>query len=85
MPFDFDFLKLPVYPYGLKKIWFCSLNWILLERLFFLVEIRSNILALISLEYDAGFDESYATTVSCMLEQYQSHIQGNNDSSPDTI
>ena len=68
IPLDFDFFKHPIYPYGLK------------ERLFVRLELNpaGNVLLCtgdtnatyklldISLEYDAIFDETYATAIGEM-------------------
>ena len=59
IPLDFDFFKHPVYPYGLK------------ERSIVRIELNSAEKVIlrtgeISLEYNAIFDEPYATTIGGM-------------------
>ena len=66
VPSDFDFLKHPVYPYGLKKNLIVRLELNSSEKA--ILCTRDNaatyMLSVISLEYDAIFDESCASTVS---------------------
>ena len=70
IPSDFDSFKHPVYPYGLKEnlIVKLELNWS--EKITLCTGDTSATYKLsdISLEYDAIFDESYATTVGEMYK-----------------
>ena len=65
IPLDFDFFKHPVYPYGLKKDLIVSLELNSSEKLILCSgdTAATYKLSEISLEYDAIFDELYATTI----------------------
>ena len=65
IPLDFDFFKHPVYPYGLKEDFFVRLELNSSEKVILCNGDSAAIYKLsdISLEYDAIFDEPYATTI----------------------
>ena len=65
---DFDFLKHPVYPYGLKENLIVRLELNSSEKVILCTGDTSATYKLsdISLEYDAIFDEPYATTIGEM-------------------
>ena len=65
---DFDFFKHPVYPYGLKEYLIVRLELNSLEKVILCTGDASATYKLseISLEYDAIFDEPYATTIGEM-------------------
>ena len=65
---DFDFFKHPVYPYGLKEYLIIRLELNSLEKVILCTGDTSATYKLseISLEYDAIFDEPYATTIGEM-------------------
>ena len=62
---DFDFFKHSVYPYGLKEYLIVRLEFNSLEKVILCTGNTSATYKLsdISLEYDAIFDEPYATTI----------------------
>ena len=68
MPSDFDFFKHPVYPYGLKKDLIVRLELNSSEKVILCTGDTSGTYKLsdISLEYDAIFDEPYATSIGEM-------------------
>ena len=68
MPSDFDFFKHPVYPYGLKKDLIVRLELNSSEKVILCTGDTSATYKLsdISLEYDAIFDEPYATSIGEM-------------------
>ena len=65
IPLDFDFFKHPVYPYGLKEDLIDRLELISSEKVILCTADTNATYKLsdISLEYDATFDESYATSI----------------------
>ena len=65
IPLDFDFFKHPVYPYRLQKDLIVRLELNSSENVVLCTGDTSATYKLsdISLEYDAIFDESYATTI----------------------
>ena len=65
IPLDFDFLKHPVYPHGLKEDLIVRLELNSSEKVIFCTgdTLTTYKLSDISLEYDAIFDEPYATTI----------------------
>ena len=66
IPFNFDFFKNHVYPYGLKEDLIVRLKLNSSERVILCTRDAAATYKLsgISLEYDAIFDEPYATTIS---------------------
>ena len=68
IPLDFDFFKHPVYPYGLKEDLIVRLELNSSEKVILCTGDTSATYKLsdISLEYDAIFDEPYATTIGGM-------------------
>ena len=68
IPLDFDFFKHSVYPYGLKEDLIVRLELNLFEKVILCTGDTSATYKLsnISLEYDAIFDEPYATTIDEM-------------------
>ena len=68
IPLDFDFFKHPVYPYGLKEDLIVRLEFNTSEKVVLCTGDTSATYKLsdISLEYDAIFDEPYATTIGKM-------------------
>ena len=68
IPLDFDFFKHPVYPYGLKEDLIVRLELNSTEKVILCTGDTSATYKLsdISLEYDAIFDEPYATTIGEM-------------------
>ena len=69
IPLDFDFFKHPVYPYGLnKEDLFVRLELNISEKIILYTGDTNATYKLsdISLEYDAIFDEPYATTIGEM-------------------
>ena len=68
IPLDFDFFKHPVYPYGLKKDLIVRLQLNSVEKVILCTGDDSATYKLsdISLEYNAIFDEPYATTIGEM-------------------
>ena len=68
IPLDFDFVKHPVYPYGLKEYLIVRLELNSSEKVILCTGDTSATYKLsdISLEYDAIFDEPYATTIGEM-------------------
>ena len=68
IPLDFDFFKHPVYPYGLKEDLIVRLELNSSEKVILCTGDTSATYKLlnISLEYDAIFDEPYATTIGEM-------------------
>ena len=68
IPLDFDFFKHPVYPYGLKEDLIVRLELNSPEKVILCTGDTSATYKLsdISLEYDAIFDEPYATTIGEM-------------------
>ena len=68
IPLDFDFFKHSVYPYGLKEDLIVRLELNLFEKVILCTGDTSATYKLsnISLEYDAIFDEPYATTIGEM-------------------
>ena len=68
IPLDFDFFKHPVYPYGLKEDLIVRLEFNTSEKVVLCTGDTSATYKLsdISLEYDAIFDEPYATTIGLM-------------------
>ena len=68
IPLDFDFFKLPVYPYGLKEDLIVRLELNSEEKVTLCSGDTSATYKLsdISLEQDAIFDEPYATTIGEM-------------------
>ena len=67
-PLDFDFFKHPVYPYGLKEDLIVRLELNSSEKVILCTGDTSATYKLsdISLEYDAIFDEPYATSIGEM-------------------
>ena len=68
IPLDFDFFKHPVYPYGLKEDLIVRLKLNSSEKVILCTGDNSGTYkpSDISLEYDAIFDEPYATTIGEM-------------------
>ena len=68
IPLDFDFFKHPVYPYGLKEDLIVRLELNSAEKVILCTGDTNATYKLsdISLEYDAIFDEPYATTIGKM-------------------
>ena len=68
IPLDFDFFKHPVYPYGLKEDLIVRLELNSAEKVILCTGDTNATYKLsdISLEYDAIFDEPYATTIGQM-------------------
>ena len=68
IPLDFDFFKHPMYPYGLKEDLIVRLELNSAEKVILCTGDTSATYKLsdISLEYDAIFDERYATTIGKM-------------------
>ena len=68
IPLDFDFFKHSVYPYGLKKDLIVRFELNSSEKVILCIGDTSATYKLsdISLEYDAIFDEPYATTIDEM-------------------
>ena len=68
IPLDFDFFKHPVYPYGLKEDLIVRLELNSSEKVILCTGDTSGTYKLsdISLEYDAIFDEPYATSIGEM-------------------
>ena len=68
IPLDFDFFKHPLYPYGLKEDLIVRLELNSSEKVLLCTGDTSATYNLsgISLEYDAIFDEPYATTIGLM-------------------
>ena len=68
IPLDFDFFKHPVYPYGLKEDLIVRLELNSSEKVILCTGDTSATYKLsdIPLEYDAIFDEPYATTIGEM-------------------
>ena len=68
IPLDFDFFKHPVYPHGLKEDLIFRLELNSSEKVMLCTGDTSATYKLsdISLEYDAIFDESYATRIGEM-------------------
>ena len=68
IPLDFDFFKHPVYPYGLKEDLIVRLELNSSEKVILCTGDTSATYKLsdILLEYDAIFDEPYATTIGEM-------------------
>ena len=68
MPLDLDFFKDPVYPCGLKEDLIVRLELKLSQKVILCIGDTSAKCKLsdISLEYDAIFDEPYATTIGEM-------------------
>ena len=68
IPLDFDFFKHPVYPYGLKEDLIVRRELNSSEKLILCTgdTLATYKLSDISLEYDAIFDEPYATTIGEM-------------------
>ena len=68
IPLDFDFFKHPVYPYGLKEKLIARLELNLFEKVILCTGDTSATYKLldVSPEYDAIFDETYATVVGQM-------------------
>ena len=68
IPLDFDFFKHPVYPYGLKEDLIVRLELNSSEKLILCTRdtLATYKLSDISLEYDAIFDEPYATAIGEM-------------------
>ena len=68
IPLDFDFFKHPVYPYGLKEDLIVRLELNSSEKVILCTGDTSATYKLsdISLEYDAIFDQLYATSISEM-------------------
>ena len=76
IPFDFDFFKHPLYPYGLKDVLIVRLELNSSEKVALCTGDTSSTYKLsdILLEYDATFDEPYSTTIGeCIPEQLRSH------------
>ena len=72
MPLDFDFLKHPVNPYGLKEDLIVKLELNSSEKVILCTGDTSATCKLsdISLEYDAIFDEPYSTDSTAIGEMY---------------
>ena len=68
IPLDFDFFRHPVYPYGLKEDLIVRLDLNSAEKVILCTGDTNATYKLsdISLEYDAIFDEPYATTIGEM-------------------
>ena len=68
IPLDFDFFKHPVYRYGPKENSFVRLELISSEKVILCIgdTAATHQLSDISLEYDAIFDEPYASTIGEM-------------------
>ena len=68
IPLDFDFFKHPVYPHGLKEDLIVRLELNSSEKVILCTGDTNATYKLsdISLEYDAIFDEPYATTIGEM-------------------
>ena len=68
IPLDFDFFKHPVYPYGLKEGFIVRFELNSAEKVPLCTRDTSETCKLpdISLEYDAIFDEPYATSIGEM-------------------
>ena len=68
IPLDFDFFKHPMYPYGLKEDLIVRLELNSSEKVILCTGDNSATYKLsdMSLEYDAIFDEPYATTIGEM-------------------
>ena len=68
IPLDFDFFKHPVYPYGLKEDLIVRLELNSSEKVILCTGDTNATYKLsdISLEYDAIFDEPYATSIGEM-------------------
>ena len=68
IPLDFDFFKHPMYPYGLKEYLIVRLELNSAEKVILCTGDTNATYKLsdISLEYDAIFDEPYATTIGEM-------------------
>ena len=68
IPLDFEFLRHPVYPYGLKKDLIVSLDLNSSEKVILCTGDTSATYELseIFLEYDASFDKAYAKTIGEM-------------------
>ena len=68
IPLDFDFFKHPVYPYGLKEDLIVRLELNSSDEVILCIGDTNATYKLsdISLEYDAIFDEPYATTIGSM-------------------
>ena len=68
VPLDFDFFKHPVYPYGLKEDLIVRLELNSSEKVILCTGDTNATykLSQISLEYDAVFDEPYATSIGEM-------------------
>ena len=66
--FDFDFLRDPVYPYGLKEDFIVTLELNSSQKVILCTGVTSATYTLsdISLEYDAIFDEPSATSIGEM-------------------
>ena len=76
IPLDFDFFKHPVYQYGLKEDLIVRLELNASEKVILCIGDTSATYKLsdISLEYDAIFDEPYATSIGeSILKQRRSH------------
>ena len=71
IPLDFDFFRHPVYPYGLKEDFIVRLELNSSEKVILCTGDTSATYQLsdISLEYDAVFDKSYATTIGEMYTE----------------
>ena len=71
IPLDFDFFKHPVYPYGLKEDLIVRLELNSAEKVILCTGDTNATYKLsdISLEYDAIFDEPYATTIGQMYTE----------------
>ena len=69
IPLDFDFFKHPVYPYGLKEDLIVRLELNSPEKVILCTGDTSATYKLsdILLEYDAIFDEAYATAIGQMF------------------
>ena len=79
IPLDFDFFKHPVYPYGLKEDLIVRLELNSSEKVVLCTGDTSATYKLsdISLEYDAIFDEPYATSIDEMHTGTTSILQTN--------
>ena len=68
IPLDFEFLRHPVYPYGLKKDLIVSLDLNSSEKVILCTGDTSATYELseIFLEYEASFDKPYAKTIGEM-------------------
>ena len=88
IPLDSDFFKYPVYPYGLKEDLIVRLESNSSRKVILCTGDTSATYKLsnISLEYDAIFDEPYATTIGEMYTGTTSiPYQGNINSLSDII